>query len=119
MQQGDQCDNHIETYVWQIGATRATNYPQAGRYHPSGLTLLRVMSSCARFLEAVLMSILFDIFKFLGTDSVPKQAENRLKVALTGIVASRSHGNVRLQKGRYFTKHDKKRAYEQLRNYQF
>jgi hypothetical protein len=65
------------------------------------------------------MSLLRDIFKFLGTDSVPKQAENRLKVALKGIVAARSHGNVRLQKGRYFTKHDKKRAYEQLRNYQF
>ena len=39
--------------------------------------------------------------------------------AIRGIVSSRSHGNVRLQSGKFYTKNDVDEQYERVRKFNF
>lgn len=63
---------------------------------------------------------MFEMFKFaFRSPRLPSDSEAKVRGALKSVVAQRSHGNVRLQKGKYYTKEDTSAEYEQLKNRKF
>lgn len=62
----------------------------------------------------------FDFFTLLfSAPSVPKDKVGRAHERMHRLVASRSHGNIRLQSGEFYTKRDVDVKYDRYKNVRF
>lgn len=64
----------------------------------------------------MLISIIRDAF---SAPKLPKNVEQRRKAAVKSVVAQRSHGNIRLQKGKMYTTTDIDEQYERIKHKKF
>lgn len=63
--------------------------------------------------------LLARVISAFSVPRLPKATEVRRRDALNQVVAQRSHGNIRLQKGKFYTTEDVDKQYERLKDKRF
>lgn len=59
------------------------------------------------------------IIEAFKAPEAPADIEKRRRALVSRVVAARSHGNIRLQMGKFYTKEDVNERYEQIKSKRF